>query len=664
MYLSSVQSSTLQVLGVIGLWLVLPYIVKPDRTSHRVVLFLGVFGFGIRYLWWRATTTIAPMGFTADYLASMAFFGVELLATCSAFSAGVILMRTRNRAREATANLGWWRPEPPPRVAILIATYNEDLEVLERTIAGARTLRHSNKQIIVLDDGRRDWLRDYCAAKSVRYFRRDSNEGAKAGNINSALERLAADPAVPDFVAVLDADFVPHQGFISRTLALFHDPTVGLVQTPQHFFNPDPIQHNLGLSASFPDEQRFFFDHVQASRDAWGIAICCGTSSMIRWTALQEVGGFPSLSVTEDFLITQVLRSAGWKTVYLNEALTEGLAPEGLKEYITQRGRWGLGTLQIARSPYGPFGKAPLDIRGRWSIFDSSLYWTTSFTFRLAALAFPLLYWFGGVVVVNATVSDAINYFGCYFGWTLMTYNLLFRNMLMPVLNDVQQLVGAIPITQASFIGLFSRRKQSFKVTAKGGVRGKIVVQWQIMAPYLALFFLTSLGLVIGIIWSRFAFENAGDGKVVILFWSFYNLVVLAVTILTCIELPRTERHVADKPERAAIVIDGKPHRIWLVDLTLDTARVRGVAFDPDSEGVIRLPGVGDLPCRVMSGTADGAKLLLTPDQGQRERLMRRFYAQGTAPGVGRVRSVALLRDVFRRVTDGLAAMESTSRSK
>ena len=78
---------------------------------------------------------------------------------------------------------------------------------------------------------------------------------------------------------MLDADFVPHRDFLKRTIALFHDPKTGLVQAPQHFFNADPVQHNLGLSRFYPDEQRFFFDHMQPSRDGWGLAICCGTSS-------------------------------------------------------------------------------------------------------------------------------------------------------------------------------------------------------------------------------------------------------------------------------------------------------------------------------------------------------------------------------------------------
>ena len=70
-------------------------------------------------------------------------------------------------------------------------------------------------------------------------------------------------------------------------------PAVGVVQTPQHFINPDPIQINLGATKFWPDEQRFFFDIVLPSKDAWSAAFCCGTSSIIRMRPLMEIGGFP-----------------------------------------------------------------------------------------------------------------------------------------------------------------------------------------------------------------------------------------------------------------------------------------------------------------------------------------------------------------------------------
>ena len=202
--------------------------------------------------------------------------------------------------------------------------------------AAACGIEQPATEVLMLDDGRREWLAEPCAERGVRHLTRSDNVGAGAGNINQALQFLKA-KGPPDYIAVLDADFVAHRRFPARTLALFHAPDAGLVQTLQHFFNADPIQHNLGLSRSDPDEQRFVFDHMQPDRDGRGIASCCGTSWVARWQAVAAAGGFPTASITEDFMLTQALQDRGWRTVYLDEPLTEGLAPEGLGEYVTQR---------------------------------------------------------------------------------------------------------------------------------------------------------------------------------------------------------------------------------------------------------------------------------------------------------------------------------------
>lgn len=649
--LSEVASGAMPMFLLLGLALVLPLVIDPSRTAHRIPLFLIAAVLALRYAWWRLTETIAPPGLTWDFAASWSLAFFEMAALVGSLSGFAMMSRTLNRSAEVEAHRNWWGDAPLPRVAILIATYNETLDVLERTIVGALALNHPAKEVIVLDDGRRDWLRDYCARQGVRYLTRADNKGSKAGNINNALRVLGEDLQPPSFVAVLDADFVPHRGFISRTLALFHDPTVGLVQTPQHFFNADPVQHNLGLSRSYPDEQRFFFDHMQASRDAWDVAICCGTSSMMRWTALQQIGGFPTDSVTEDFLLTVALQTRGYRTVYLNEPLTEGLAPEGLKEYVTQRARWCLGQMQIVRSRFGPLGSAPLRWRDRWSMIDATLYWTASFPFRLAALAYPLLYWFFNITVVNAEVSEVLSYFGAYFVWVTMAMNIVSRGLLVPVIHDVSQLIGAIPISRAAFVGLLRPRGHPFSVTAKGGDRSKVTVQWALMLPYLILLGLTLLGLVIGIGFDRFAFYDAGDGKSVILFWTIYNAVVLAVLVITCVELPRRERHIADAPERAVFVAEGRPTRVWLVGLTQGSARLRGRPYRVGTRGLIRIRDVGDVPAIVLEETGDGARVALIPDEQHQRAFMRRFYTEGEAPGVIAVRLAALAQDLARRLS-------------
>ena len=649
-YLTEIGSSLAEMTVVVGLALILPSVIDTKSTLHRSVLYTFAAILGLRYLVWRALYTISPLELSWDCLASWSLLGFESATMLCSISTFALMSRTKNRSAEADAHLAWWGTDTLPRVAILIATYNEDLQVLERTIIGAKALNHANKEVVVLDDGRRDWLRDYCAEHGVRYLRRPDNRGSKAGNINHALMILGQDPVQPMFFAVLDADFVPHRGFISRTLALFHDSSVALVQTPQHFFNADPVQHNLGLSQSYPDEQRFFFDHVQPARDAWGLAICCGTSSVMRWAAVQDIGGFPTDSVTEDFMLTLVLQENGWKTVYLNEAQSEGLAPEGLKEYVTQRARWCLGLMQIARSRVGPFSRNNLRLRDRWSVIDSVFYWLFSFPFRLAALIYPLLYWYFNVTSVTANVPDVLRYFGVFFLWIMMTNAAVARGMLVPVIHDVSQLLGAIPITRAAVTGLFRPHGHPFSVTAKGGDRSKIVVQWRMMLPYLVLLILTVFGLLLGIISDRFAYFDAGDGKAIVLFWTFYNIVILSVMMITFVELPRVERHIADKPERGIFVADGSIKRVWIIGLTQDMLVIQGQDLQLGLVGQIRIKDVGDVQSTVVGRTKDGARLRLQTTDEQKEALMLRFYSEGDSPGVVSARISAIGSDLIGRL--------------
>jgi len=640
---SSYLSSLASVMAVVGLALILLPYVRRDNAWVRVLL-LGITAIlALRYLFWRVTETLPPLGFNADSLASIAFVTVEGAALISSLTAYLILTRRRERSGEADENLTWWGDAPPPRVDLYIATYNEELPVLERTLAGTQALDYPHVRVFVLDDGRREWLREVCARYGAEHRTRPDNAHAKAGNINYTLSQRLKDDDAPDFVAVLDADFVPHRNFVSRTLALFHDRNVGLVQTPQHFFNPDPVQHNLYVAGAYPDEQRFFFDHIEPARDGWGIAVCCGTSSMVRVEALREIGGLPTESVTEDFLLTIRLDSHGWRTAYLNEALTEGLAPEGLHEYVVQRGRWCLGMMEIIRNVYNPFTSRKLRPLQRLSLLDSLLYWTTTFAFRLVSLVCPLLYWYFGVIVVSASVTDVMSYYVPYYVAVLVTLNWISRGMIIPVLNDVSQLLAAWPIVRAVGMGLFTKGPHKFKVTAKGGDRTRTVVQWPLMKPFAILFALTVIGLVLPLVFDS-GFEHvsrAGDGIRVILFWTIYNLVVLGVTMLACVERPRVNRPQRQTTEMALLAVGTargmQRFAAWIDHLGTEGARVRGPSgLAAGAAGTLDIPGIGEIAVTVRGADADGYRLDLEATHAQRDLILRKLHTADATPGAAR----------------------------
>ena len=637
---------------VIGLALLLLPLASPKNAWVRILL-LGLTALlGWRYMIWRITETVPSLasGLTLDAIAGWIFVGIEALTLVSSTMAYLFLSRRKDRHEEADRKLDWWG-NTAPRVDLYIATYNEELEVLERTLAGAQALDYPNLRVFVLDDGRREWLAEVCQRYGAEHRTRPSNEHAKAGNINYTLFQRLKDEDAPDFIAVLDADFVPHRNFVRRAVALFHDPKVGLVQTPQHFFNPDPIQHNLYIASAYPDEQRFFFDHLEPARDAWGVAVCCGTSSMVRASAVQEIGGLPTESVTEDFLLTIRLDSYGYRTVYLNEALTEGLAPEGLHEYVVQRGRWCLGMMQIVRNVYNPLTSPHLPFMQRISLLDSLLFWTTTFPFRLISLVCPLLYWYFGIIVVDASLPDIISHYLPYYAAVLITLNWISGGLIWPVLNDVSQLIAAWPITRAVAMGLLTKGPHKFRVTAKGGDRTKTIVQWPMMKPFAVLFALTVFGLVLPLL-SDNAYGHvakAGEGIRIILFWTIYNLVVLAITMLVCVERPRVNRPQRESVEMALVSVGMQRFHSWVLDLGVDHARVRGLSdLSVGDLGTINLTGVGDVAVRVLGETNDGYHLSLRPTPEQRDAILRKLHTADARPGAGRGDLPGMIRGWMR----------------
>ena len=647
-------TSFLWILLAVGGLLLVSSLLSPRHNRHRTLVFGVALLLALRYLYWRAAHTLPPPGWTAEFLASSGFLALEITAALGSLSSFVLLCRTRERSAEVDELTARPLAAEPPRVAVLIATYNEGPDELEHTLLGALRLDYPCFEVCVLDDGGRPWLRELCEQRGARYFHRTDRRDAKAGNLNAAWGRLRAEAHPPAFLAVFDADFVPHRNFLQRTLPLFGDPSLGLVQTPQHFFNTDPIQHNLGLSRSYPDEQRFFFDTLQPARDAWGIAFCCGTSSVVRSETLARIGGFPTASVTEDFLLTLALQEKGFHTAYLNEPLSEGLAPEGLREYLTQRSRWCLGLFQIARGRLGPFHRNGLRWRDRWSVLDAMLYWTGTFSFRLAALGAPLLFWLFDLTLIRATLAEAVSSFGVFYLWTLGAIHFASRGKVLPFLTDASQLVAAPAVLAAVRRGLFSRRPQPFRVTAKGGDRSRVVVQWRIVAPLLVVAGLYLAALLHSLVFPVLGFREAGEGKEIVLGWTIYNLVVIGLTLLLAIEVPRLRTRTWSTPRRVWInQSDGATLAGELVELSLHQARVR--CESPPGEGRVLLNLGETLPDLAAIATEDPRQpghctLLLETKPAQYDALLDCLYGGERPPITLTYRLGALLRDLLRRL--------------
>jgi cellulose synthase/poly-beta-1,6-N-acetylglucosamine synthase-like glycosyltransferase len=638
--------------GLIGLiaFAVFPWLNRNSETSRTITITICLFLMW-RYLTWRIVHTLPPIDFTIEFATGLAFLIVELLCSTGATISMIILTRTRCRTPEAHSNLLWLNALPAkPLVDVLICTYNEEEEILERTIVGAQALEYDNFRVWVCDDGRRPWLETLCARLKCNYLTRPDNAHAKAGNINNAVKHLSALPERPQFIAILDADFVVQPQFLRRTVALAKSPNIGVVQTPQTFFNSDPIQANLGISHLWPDEQRYFFDVLMPSKDAWGAAFCCGTSSLIRFDPLVKIGGFPTDSVTEDYLLTLRLKERGYDTIYLSEVLSLGLAPEGLKEYIVQRSRWCLGFMQIVRGRSGPFClHNRLSLFSRIMLLETLLHWSMTFTFRLMCLLIPVLYLLCDVQAVHAHPLECVSYVAPYLVMMTAFNAWLTGGRALPILSEVNQLLAATPILHSAIIGLCRPAGHKFKVTAKGGDRTASFIQWPVLRIILGYFGVTALA----ILWAYIVDDSRplADATAISLFWSWYNIIVLTIAGFIAIEAAQRRRTIRFTAHDRFEVTVGQEKRLFdAADISIGGIAFWGQCPSTMNGGVTVSVGRMPVPGSVVRIQPNSFGIRFDHDDATRAQLIRHVFSGRYNPQVEHVNPTTVCVGILRRL--------------
>jgi len=201
-------------------------------------------------------------------------------------------------------------------------------------------MNYSSHAIYVLDDGHRDEVQELARRLGAHYLR-GPREHAKAGNLNAALAQTRG-----DLVAIFDTDHIPTRTFLQETVPLFEDEEVGVVQTPHVFRNPTSSSARSGWRAGFRTKRTCSTAAPAGARHLGG-AFFVGSGAVFRREALEAIGGFQTLSITEDIHTCMHMHGAGWRSVFVDKALAVGLAAEDLSSYVVQRRRWMLGCLQV-----------------------------------------------------------------------------------------------------------------------------------------------------------------------------------------------------------------------------------------------------------------------------------------------------------------------------
>lgn len=639
-------ASALGFLTLAALMAMLPWITPDSKYRYIPVLMTIIVSLG--YAQWRIFNTVPSIDEPINFLAGIIFLAIEMIAVFSTLLSFVTLTRNKNRSEEATQNLTWYG-DKHPLIDVFICTYNEEREILERTMIGAKAMSYPNFRVWVLDDGRREWLRDFAGELGCGYITRTDNAHAKAGNINNGLRHIWGLDEPSQYVSILDADFVPARDFLSRTVALFHDKEVGIVQTPQHFINPDPIQMNLRSSDIWPDEQRYFFNVLMPAKDAWGTAFCCGTSSLISIDALKITGGFPTDSVTEDYLLTISFRNFGLKTVYLNEQLSLGLAPEGIKEYVTQRSRWCLGLMQIMKSRFSPFNPdSKLTLKDRLSLLESFGYWSGTYLFRVACLFVPIIYLLFGIKTFDVGAAEALQHFLPFYIINVVIIAWLSKRTVLPIMNDLGQFLAIKEILQGVYIGLFGDRNQKFKVTAKGGDRSKLVIHYDRIYMFGSVVALTIIAILFAFQLNPARDQTNADGLV--LFWSWYNIIVLSLVCFVCVEFPRY-RHSDRIPTkmRFSVTKDGIIETFEAIDVSIG-----GMLFDGETKlntgdrVTVRIEDA-NVGGEIVRKTGEGFSIKFDRDDETRRAMIRFVYSGLLKPTEMEIKTTLVAGRVIRR---------------
>jgi cellulose synthase (UDP-forming) len=221
------------------------------------------------------------------------------------------------------------------------------------------------------------------------------------------------------------------------------------------------------------------------------------------------------------------LHALGWKTVFHNELLADGLAPEDLGTMLTQRLRWGQGTMQVF------LRENPLLQRGL-SIAQRLLYFATMWSYlsgfaAIVYFAAPIVFLVFGILPVN---SLALDFFARFIPFMIVNQLLfLIAGRGIPTWRGQQYSLALFPVWIAActtaFTNVVLRIPLGFAVTPKTR-RVATDKQWSLIRPQLVVMVLLAIAIVVGCL--NLAVNDADIiGTSVNVAWAVFDLVILSV---------------------------------------------------------------------------------------------------------------------------------------
>lgn len=524
--------------GVLGLLtLVMALAMARGSDSYLVTLTLMLLSSfcTFRYGYWRITQVIQFFRDPANHWGALDAFFIGCLLLAELYAFGILFLgyfQTIWPLRRAPVSL----PDDTdewPHIDVLIPTYNEPLDVVRFTALGALNMDWplDKLHIYILDDGRRKEFEQFAAEAGIGYKTRGDNQHAKAGNINAALATIDS-----PFVAIFDSDHVPTRSFLQMTVGWFlRDRKLAMLQTPHHFYSPDPFERNLQQFRVIPNEGELFYGIVQDGNDFWNASFFCGSCAVLRRTALDQVGGIAVETVTEDAHTSLRMQMAGWGTAYINIPQAAGLATERLSAHVGQRIRWARGMVQILRIDNPLFARG-LTLPQRLCYFNAMAHFLYAIP-RLIFLTAPLIYLLFNHSNIPGYWLAILVYALPHLTLSNVTNSRIQGEHRHSFWNEIYETVLSPYILLPTVLALINPRLGKFNVTAKGGVVSNTFFDTRIAQPFLVMLVFNIAGLILAIP-RFFIWDTSRRGTVIMnVLWCLFNVVILGVCTAVAREL-------------------------------------------------------------------------------------------------------------------------------
>jgi cellulose synthase/poly-beta-1,6-N-acetylglucosamine synthase-like glycosyltransferase len=300
-----------------------------------------------------------------------------------------------------------------PYVTVQLPAFNE-MYVMERLIDCICKLDYPQDklQIQVLDDSidesieiSRKKVEEYQAkGLDISLVRRPDRKGYKAGALQYGMEHGLKG----EFIAIFDADFLPHPDFLKRTIPYFQDKEICAVQTRWEHLNKE--YSLLTRTLAFMLDTHFSVE--QRGRNSSGFFINFnGTAGVWRKAAIDSVGGWHSDTLAEDLDLSYRVQLNGWKLKYLENVDAPAELPAEISAVKSQQFRWQKGGAEAARKLLGKLWKSdyPLinKIHGSFHLLGSSQFVPVLLTGLLSVpllyfkSKYPILEWFFNFAVIG-----------------------------------------------------------------------------------------------------------------------------------------------------------------------------------------------------------------------------------------------------------------------